>query len=157
MTTGVLSGPRVRLGRIDPSTGVVRYFGIYESCSFGMQYDVQPVFLLGRWTAAALEYTAVEPVNISCTGWRVVGHGAHTDGGLPRVQDLLTADYQVLTLHDRKTNQTIATIRDVRPTGYSTGYAARQLTQMSVSYLGILVDDELTDNSEPADSTFLPL
>jgi hypothetical protein len=51
MTTGVISGPRVRLGRIDPATGVVRYFGIYESCSFGMQYDVAPVFLLGRGTA----------------------------------------------------------------------------------------------------------
>lgn len=156
MSTGVVSGPRCKLGRLDPSSGVVRYFGIFESVSYGLTYDCQPVFLLGRWTAASLDYTAVEPVQVSCTGWRVVNHGPHTDGGLPKIQDLLTADYQLLSIVDRKTHAVIATIRDVRPTGYSTGVAARQLSQLSMSYIGIIADDEDTDNSEASDSVFLP-
>ncbi len=156
MSTGVLSGPRAKLGIIDASNKVARYFGIYESVSYGLTYDLAPVFILGRWTAASLDYTAVEPVQITCTGWRVVGHGPHTDGGMPAVQNLLTAQYLILVITDRKTQATVATISDVRATSFSTGVAARQLSQLTVTYMGIIVSDESTDNAEPASSTFLP-
>lgn len=156
MTTGVFSGPRAKVGLVNPSTGVAKYFGIFESCSWGQTYDIQPTYILGRWTAASLDYTAVEPVQVTCSGWRVVGHGPHTDGQLPFIQNLLTADYLQIVVTDRKTGATVATIVDVRPSGYSTGVAARQLSQLTVSYMGIRAETEEGENTESAGSTFLP-
>lgn len=156
MPPQVMSGARAKIGYTDPSSGITRFFGIFESISYGMQIDVSPVFLLGRWTAAALEYTSVEPVQVSTTGWRVVNHGPHTDGRMPKVQDIMKHEYMTIVVVDRLTLQAVATIKSVRPTSYNTGFAARQLSQMSMSYMGILADDESSDNSEPADSTTLP-
>ncbi len=156
MSTGVLSGPRVKLGCVDVGTGIAKYFGIFESCSWGQTYDCQSVFILGRYTAASLDYTAVEPVQVTCTGWRVVNHGPHSDGRLPFIQNLLQADYIQLVLTDRKTGATVANIVDVRPTGYSTGFAARQLSQLTMSFIGIRAETEEGENVESSDSTFLP-
>lgn len=157
MSTGVLSGPRCRVAIIDPSNGIARYFGIYESINYGLSLDTQTPFILGRWTAASIDYTAVEPIQITCTGWRVVDHGPFTDGGMPRTQDLLTAQYLQLILTDRKTGKSVGVISDVRATSFSTGVAARQLSQLTVTYIGLMLSsDESVDNSEPASSTFLP-
>ena len=41
-----------------------------------------------------------------------------------------------------------ATIHQVRPTGYSTQISARQLEEISMTYVGLLVDDEDTEMSE---------
>jgi len=90
------------------------------------------------------------------TGWRVVNHGPHTDGRMPKVQDIMKHEYMTIVVVDRLTFQAVATIKSVRPTSYNTGFAARQLSQMSMSYMGILADTEDADNSEPADSTSLP-
>lgn len=115
-----------------------------------------PAFILGRFTAASIDYTSVEPVNCTASGWRVVRHGAHVEGRVPNIKDLLNHEYIQIGVVDRQTLEAVATIRDVRPTGYSSAFAARQLTQMSMSYIGIIVDDESTDNHEPSDSTQLP-
>lgn len=152
----VVSGARCKLGVVDPSTGVTRFLGTFESISYGFQYDIQPAYILGRWTCASLDYTSVEPVQISTSGWRVVDHGPHQDGFLPRVQDLLTSEYMTLVVQDRQTKKLIATIEGVRPGGYSTGVAARQLTQVNQQWTGLIVNDEMAVNAEPASSTFLP-
>lgn len=44
----------------------------------------------------------------------------------------------------------IATFRNVRATGYHTTMNARGVQELSVSFVGILVDDEDGDNDEAA-------
>lgn len=152
----VMSGARAKVGMLDPNTKQVRVVGIYNNFSYSLQLDVQPAFILGRFTAASLDYTSVEPCHCTAGGWRVVRHGAHVEGRVPNIKDLLNHEYIQIVVVDRQTFAPVATIRDVRPTGYSSAFTARQLTELTMTYVGIIVDDEDTDNSEPADSTDLP-
>jgi len=134
----------------------VQFLGIFNNVSYGLTFDAQPAYLLGRFSPAALEYTAQEPVRISATGWRVVGHGGHKDGKIPNLKDLLNSDYLTLVIMDRQTNRNIATIREVRALSYDTTINSRNLTEITVTFQGLLVDDEDTQNSESANASDLP-
>jgi hypothetical protein len=133
---------------MDPNTGIAQTIGIFDNCSYGLTYTVQPAFILGRFSAAELGYTSQEPVHITCSGWRVIGHGPFADGHLPQLQDLLTADYISMQVVDRQTGNPVATFESVRPTGFSTSIQARQLESMTLNFMGITIDDETADNSE---------
>lgn len=152
----VMSGARAIVNILDKNTGLPKAVGIFNSFSYGVTYDVQPAYILGRFSAAALDYTAVEPVNITAGGWRVIGHGPHTEGLLPNLKDLLTTEQITLIVVDRATNKKVASISGCRPTGYSTAVSARQLQEMTNTYMGLLVDDEDTINEEAAGSNELP-
>lgn len=161
MPPKVMTGARGKLGIYDPSTNEVSVMGIFSSVSYGLQYDVQPAYILGRYSPAALEYTSQEPVNVTCSGWRVIGHGPHRDGKVPRLQELLTHEYLELAVIDRQletgsADARIGKIRGLRPTGYTTGLTARQLEEMTTTYVGLLIDDESTTNVEGPGSTELP-
>lgn len=152
----VMHGARAKVGIVDPNTGLVQVVGIYSNVSYNLTYDTPPVYILGAYAPAAIENVAQEPVSMTCTGWRVVDHGAHVQGKVPKLADLLTSEYLQMVIIDRQTNKRICTVRDVRPTGYSTAISARQLEEMTMGYIGRFCDDESTDNSERFDSTTLP-
>lgn len=135
--------------------------GIFSSFSYGLQYDTQDVFTLGRFSAQEIVYTAQETVNCTASGFRIVGAGPHSTTGaqVPHLQELLSHEYISISVFDRQApagSLPIATITDVRPTGYSTTINARQLEEVSVSFKGILVSDESGQNAESAQSTVLP-
>lgn len=133
--------------------------GIFTSFSYGLQYDTQDVYILGRFSAAEIVYTAQETVNCTASGFRIVNAGPHTGAKVPHLADLLNHEYITLAVFDRQStdpNKRIATIQDVRPTGYSTTINARQLEEVSVSFKGILVSDESGTNAEPNGSSNLP-
>lgn len=155
----VMSGARAKIGF--SVNGVTSFVGIYNNFSYGVTYDVAPAYILGRYTAASLDYTSVEIVQCSASAYRVIKHGPHVEGRLPSIKDLLDHNTIEIVVFDRVTspgagNKPIATIRNVRPTGYSTALSARQLEEMTMTYVGILVDDEDTTNAEVAGSTELP-
>lgn len=157
----VMSGARAKVGIHDPQTGETRIIGLFHNVSYGVTYEVQPAFILGRYSAAEIDYTSVDVVNISCSGWRVVGAGWHKEGRLPRVQDLLLHEYLELVCIDRQaealgTTPRIAKIRNVRPTSGSGGFSARQLSESTHTYVGLLVDDEDTENAEHPTAADLP-
>lgn len=158
----VMSGARAKLAIVDPNTGQAVVVGIFNNVSYGLTYDVQPAYILGRYSPAELDYTAQEPVSITCSGWRVVKQGPHVTARVPKLQDLLTADYLELTVIDRQTeandpnNARIAKFHSVRPTGYSTTITARQLEEVTVTFVGLLVDDESTTNAEHSSAANLP-
>lgn len=157
MAGKVMSGARAKLGIVDPLTGVVRYVGIFNNVSYGLNYDAQPAYILGRYSPAEIDYTAQEPVNVTASGWRVIDHGAHAEGRVPALSELMTAEYLTLTIVDRQDpTRNIATIRNVRPTGYSTSISARNLEEITVNFVGIYVDDENTINSEHHTAMELP-
>lgn len=156
MPPKVMSGARGKLGIYDRNTGLVTVVGIFNNVSWGLTYDAQPVFILGRYSAAEIDYTAMEPVQVTASGWRVVDHGPHVDAKVPQLQDLLRHEYLELAIVDRQTNKKIGIIHSVRPTGWSTTLSARQLQETTVTFVGLLVDDESTAMAENAGSTDLP-
>lgn len=149
-------GARCQVIIADPNTGTSGIVGLFNSISFNLSYDIQEVFLLGRFSAAETVYTAQETVKGSLSGFRVVGAGPHKGAHLPALQTLLTSEYLQLAVYDRQTNQLIATISDVRLSGVSTTINARSLEEMTLGFTGILVGDEDTQNAEPAGSSVLP-
>lgn len=143
----VVNGARA-LVHITDQDGNQNLIGIFNSITYSVVLDVQPAFILGRFSAAELVNTAWEPVNISCGAWRVMNSGPWTTAKQYRLQDLLNADYISFTIVDRQTGSTIANIQNVRPSGWSTTITNRQLEEMTTTYVGILVDDEDTVNAE---------
>lgn len=151
-----MHGARAKVYIADPNTGKPELIGIFNTVTWGLTFDVQPVFLLGRHSPDETVYTAQEAVTVSASGFRVVGAGAHRLAKMPNLKDLLTHEYLEMVINDRQTGRDVAKIHSVRPTSYSTTLSARQLEEVSVSYMGLLVDDEDTTNSERTDATTLP-
>ena len=144
----VFHGARALFQILDPNTGIPQTVGIFDNCSYNMTYDVQAAFILGRFSAAELGYTAQEPVNITCSGWRVVNAGPYQAAAVPHLQDLLLHEYITMQVVDRQTGNPIATFHSVRPQGWNTSIAAKQLETISINFMGLLVDDESGDNAE---------
>jgi hypothetical protein len=130
--------------------------GIFSNFGYGLTYDVQPAFILGRFSAAELGYTGVEPVRCTATGWRVVNSGPHIAAQFPRVQDLLQHEYIQIDVVDRQTNKVIAIIKDVRPESYSSTIATKALTEVTHTFIGLLMDDESVDNVEGGEAAGAP-
>jgi len=130
--------------------------GIFSSFSYGLTYDVQSVFILGRYSAAELGYTAMEPVRCTASGWRVVGNGPHKAASVPNLANLMDSEYIQIDVLDRQSGQVIAIIRDVRPETYSTTIAVKSLTEVTHTFVGLIVDDESTRNAEGRNHTDLP-
>jgi len=150
----VMDGASAKFGIFDPQKNSVTYKGIVSSVSYGVTYDHQVAAILGRYTPAAIQHTAVEAVGIQATGWRTFEHGPHVEMSLPKVQELLLYEPIVLIVTDRRAeaqgnqNSRTAVIHSVIPVSYSTGFTAKNMAEMNVSYVGILIDDESSVNVE---------
>lgn len=151
----VVSGQRVKVSINKPGLPP-QLVGIFSRAGYAVAIDQQGAWILGRFTAASIDTTAMELVNINATGWRVVGAGAYAAAGVPKVQDLLLADYLTFTYLDRATGEVIAKVESVRPTGFSTEFAIKQLSEMPVSYVGILFTDESGAQGESSGAADLP-
>jgi hypothetical protein len=158
-TPKTMSGARAKVSAI--VNGVAKILGTFSQISYGVTYETQPVWLLGRYTAAENVYTSVDIVQINASGWRSVGHGWHTAGLLPRVQDLMFAGTIELQITDRQSEiaggePRIARITEVLPTSGSGGFEARQLAGMTHTFVGLLVSDESVTNAESPNAVQLP-
>lgn len=130
--------------------------GIFSTCSYGMAYDLATINILGRFGPAELVYTGQEAVNVNVSGFRVVGHGPHVDGHMPRVQDLLTAGYFEFVVIDRQSGQRICRIHSCKATSFNMNVAAKSPMDFSMSFVGMLASDESVDNLESPGSSDLP-
>jgi hypothetical protein len=149
----VISGARAKVLIVDPNTGKSGVIGIWNNFSYNMTVDVQPSFILGRYSAAALTTTGVEPVSITAQGWRIVNHGPFVDGHLMNIKDILKQESLMMQVIDRQTGAPIATIIGCYPTGTSSTVSAKQLMEMTNTYVGLLLSDESAENNEAGDST----
>jgi hypothetical protein len=125
--------------------------GIFTNVSYGMQYDIQPAFILGRFSPAELAYTAAEPISLSCSGWRVIDNGPFSAAGgtMPKLQDLLTAEDMTFSIEDRQTEKNIMTVTGVRHQGFQTSITPRALEEMTLNFMGLILTDETnTDQNE---------
>src|SRR3954467_11076165 len=113
MAAKVLHGARAKVFLVDANGA--RNIGIWNSFSYNVTYDVQPAFILGRFSAAELTTTAADPVSITAQGWRVVDYGPIIEGGISNIKDLLTQDDLLLQVYDRQTKKNEANIRGCLP------------------------------------------
>lgn len=157
----VLSGARAKVGVVQGDN--IQFIGIYSDVSYTYAIDQQPVYILGRYSAASIDPVALEVVNISATGWRVLKHGpfAKTGGNFTQLQNLISDGYLTFSIYDRQSdeqgNQTeIARITQVRPTSATGGFSMRQLANVTYSYVGILMSDESGSNYEAPGAMDLP-
>ena len=124
--------------------------GLFTNVSYGMQYDLTPAFILGRFSAAELAYTGAEPIGIQASGWRIIGQGPFTASGgtMPKLQDLLTAEDMSFAIYDRQTDQLIMKVVGVRHQGFNSSVAPKALEEMSLSFMGLRLSDETASNNE---------
>ncbi len=160
----ILSGARAKVSIHDPVTGETKVVGTFSSISYHVTYDAVPAYILGSYLPQEIDYTAVSPVAITCNGWRTLGHGAHVDAKLPKIQDLLQHEYLEMEISDRQLEEQgaqdtrVAVLRQVRPTSVTSGMTNRQLSEQTATYLGILCDvpDEGVQNHEGPSAATLP-
>lgn len=122
--------------------------GIFGNCSYGVRYDANPVFILGRFNPAEIALTGQEAIEVQCSGYRVVDNGPYAVASVPKLQDLLNHEDITLGIVDRQTGKEVLTVVGVRPTGYSTEVASRQLQSLQVSFMGIALADEAGDQED---------
>jgi hypothetical protein len=154
----VISGARALVQVFDGSQATT--LGIFSQVSYGLTYEYGTAFILGRYSAASIDYTSVDVVQMQCHGYRVVGAGWHEEARLPYVSEMLYPNYLTFQLFDRGTKKAVAKITNVLPTSASGGYTARQLSEIQVTYVGLLVTDEsdldFLKNVETAGAASLP-
>src|SRR5271154_1482656 len=88
--------------------------GVFTNCSWGVAYDLQPAFILGRYSPAELTYTAQEAIRVTASGFRVVNNGPYVAADIPMLQGLLNHEDISLSIFDRQTNLEILTVTGVR-------------------------------------------
>jgi len=152
----VLTGGRAILS-IQKGTGTPVVVGIFESCTYGANIGVEPIFILGSFAPKEITPTSYEAINVNCSGFRVVDSGAHTLPAFPKLQDLLALEGVTITIKDRQNaNKNIMTVSGCVPTSYNTGVNAKATSRLQVSYTGLRLSDESGDQSESAGSSELP-
>ena len=138
----ILSGGRAIVKSTNGTTAPF-LLGIFNSISYQVRYETTPIYVLGNYSPVDIVYNATEVVTISATAWRALDKGPYSvQGQMPLIQQLIDYGYLTLTIYDRTDeNEPIAEIQKVLPTGYSTSISERQVGNMSIDFVGILVDD----------------
>lgn len=132
----ILTGARAK---ISISGNVV---GLFANCSWSVRQDKAPAYILGRYNPAEITPTSQEPVSLSLTGYRVVDAGPYAVANATLLRNLLEEeDFDVVVI-DRQTGKSIFTAVGCRVTGWSSGVAARGVSDIRVDVLGIRGEDE---------------
>jgi hypothetical protein len=150
-----MHGARAKI-YINTESGVPQLVAIAASCDWSVSLDVTPIFILGRFSAADLISTGMEPVSVDISGIKVVNFDVYNSMGFTKLQDLLTQQYISLSCIDRQTGETIANISYMLPTGWSNGVATKSPSSIRASYMGILIDTETAQQEEASDAVSLP-
>lgn len=122
--------------------------GIFNNVSYGVSYDANPIYILGRFNAAEIALTGMDPISVSAGGFRVIDGGPYKVASVPKLQELLNHEDITLAIFDRQTGKQILTVVGVRPTGYDTSVSARGLQDLTVKFMGLALSDEDGDQDE---------
>jgi hypothetical protein len=129
-----------------------KLIGIFESCTVANTLSTEPIHILGRFTPAEIAILSKEAVNVSCSGFRVVGAGKHTLPKMPKVQDLLSFTPFKIDVIDRQTGETIESVFNCVPTTDNSNYNAKATSRVAINYVGTIASDESGAQDEGAGS-----
>lgn len=132
----VMTGARATIA-VDGAT-----VGIFETCTYSMNFGTEPIHILGRFGPAEISLTSAESATLSCSGFKVVAAGVHKLPKVPKLQDLLTLVGVTITVVDRQTKSTVLTVTGCVPNAYNGNYNARATSRVTISYTGTVMYDE---------------
>jgi hypothetical protein len=131
---------------------------IFDNCSYSVNIGTEDVFILGRYSASEITPVSYEVVTVNCSGFRVIGNGAHVLPKFPKLQDLLNLESVTLSMVDRQADagdEPVMTVVGCVPISYNTGAAAKSNSKIQISYKGLRASDEEGAQDE-GDGTILP-
>ena len=139
----ILSGARIKVGFTNGDAS--GFIGIYNNVTISVGYDIMPVYILGAYAPAALQYTGAQPIQIRASGYRALDHGPYVSGQMPKLQALMNTPYLTFTLIDRESGRKIGIIEDIYCGGFDSAVTAKQLEEMTLSYVGRFYSDESSE------------
>jgi len=154
----VFHGARAKVFVKPTENGTPQLVGIFDSCSYSVNIGAEAIHILGRFSPDEITQTSYEAVQVSCSGFRIIGNGAHVLPAVPKLQDLLNLEYVTLTMEDRQdsSNQPIMTVENCIPVNYSTGAQAKSVSRVQITYLGTHASDEAGTQNESSGAASLP-
>jgi len=130
--------------------------GIFHNVQYSYTYDTQVPFIIGRSSGTEVVLTGQEPVQVTASGYRVVGAGPFKVASLTKLQDMLDAGDIEIALWDRQTGKHVMKLSPAKATGFSSGVSQKQLSEITVNFLGLRLSDEDAENTERGDAVDLP-
>ena len=131
---------------------------IAENYSYSISTPAEPIHLLGRMSSAEIVHLSYEAVPISLSGIRIINQGAHVQGKVTKLQDLLNSEDLTISISDRQnpSGSPVANFIGCKSTGYSTGVAAKGSSRISINYMARMMEDESGNQSESSGAVELP-
>ena len=125
--------------------------GIFNNVSYGVNYDANPIHILGRFSPAEIVLTGQDAITVQASGFRIIDKGPYNKiqgAKVPQLQDLLNHEDISLAVIDRQTGKQIMSVVGVRPTGFNSTLNARGVTEIQVTFVGTVLSDEEGDQQE---------
>lgn len=116
--------------------------GLFSQCTWSIRQGKDPAFILGRYNPAEITPTTQEAVQLSLSGYRVVDAGPYKVANATLLKNLLNEEDFSIAILDRQTNKTIFTAVGCRVQGWSSGVAARGVSDIRIDVTGIRGEDE---------------
>jgi len=133
--------------------------GLFDSCSYSVNIGSEPIHILGKYNAAEIVQTSYEAVTVNCSGFRIIGQGAHLLPAMPTLQELLGLKSITIHISDRQnlTDLPIMQVVNCIPVSYSDGVQSKSTSKIQISYIGTHLSDESgTQTEEGTASALLP-
>jgi len=116
--------------------------GLFSQCTWSIRQGKDPAFILGRYNPGEIVPTTQEAVQMSLSGYRVIGAGPYAVANATLLKNLLLEDDFTVSVIDRQTNSTIFLASGCRVQGWSSGAAARGISDVRIDVIGIRGEDE---------------
>ena len=116
--------------------------GLFSQCSWSIKQNKEPAFILGRFHPAEITPTTQEPVTISLSGYRVVDNGPYKAASATLLQNLLNEEDFTVIVTDRQSKKTIFSASGCRVQGWSSGVAARGVSDIRIDIIAMIAEDE---------------
>lgn len=116
--------------------------GLFSQCNWSIGQDKQPAYILGRFNPAEITPTSQDPVSLRLTGYRVVDSGPYAVAGASQLKSLLNEEDFSVAIQDRQSGKVIFKAFGCRVRGWSSGVAARGVSDISLDIVGLVGEDE---------------
>lgn len=151
----ILTGARAKIMLTigDGPNATIKTVALFNNCTWQIRQGKEPAFILGRFSPAEITPTTQESVSMTLSGFRIIEQGPYTMG-VSKLQDLLNEGDFMVSVEDRQTKKTIFKAHGCRIQGWSSGVAARGVSDIRLDVIGMIGEDEsgAQEESEGANS-----
>lgn len=129
--------------------------GLFSNCTWSLNQEKVANFILGRFSPCEITPTSQEAVSVTLRGYRVVDSGPYKVANATLLKNLLDEEDFSVVILDRQTGKSIFTAVGCRVLGWSSGVAAKGVSDIELRILGLRAEDEFGtaqggDNEAPS-------